>query len=185
MSTRKVSHGALFGLCGILRVYRVDPHVGRLLSGREMVRACAEGDARLVEETHNLVVDIGMQAIAKFLGGNAGAPLVGGSTFSSLEDLVIATMELGDTPTPPSPANGDTAGVGALVYTPPVTFTYPTPFSLMVSGVLPITEANGLTITEEALKLANGKLFAKTTFSELKTNAYALQFDHTITWSRI
>ncbi len=172
------------GIQGILRVFRVESNVNRLLNADEMRQAIGEGDARMIDETHNLVVDIGLQAIAKFLGNNLNAPTVGGSTFSELADITIAAMELGTTVSPADPDVSDTLGVGTLVYSPALVFTYPTSFSIRVSGVVPVGEANGLTITEEALKLANGMLFAAATGEWEKTEDYALQFDHTLTFAR-
>lgn len=182
--------GDLFRLCGIVRAYTVGPELAARLGGRPLVgalraQALREGSLVQVMEHHNLIVDQGMEAIAKFLGNNAGAPTVGGATFSSLSDITVATMELGNAVSPPAPAAGDVTGVGALIYQPPVVVSYPDPYSVMFSGLLPIGEANGEVITEEALRLSNGKVFAKATFSRSKTNAFALQFDHTIAFARV
>lgn len=173
-----------FGVRGILRVYELHG-VNSLLAADDLAAAVLDGAAVKAVETHNLVVNQGLEAIAKFLGNNLGAPSVGGSTFSTLEDITVGAMDLGSTVSPTAPANADTASVGTLVYSPPIVVTYPTPYAVKFSGLVPITEANGVTFTEEALKLRNGKVFAKATFSKAKTSAYALQFDHTITFTRV
>lgn len=179
----------LFRIQGIVRAYTVAPELARRLAGRPLLghlreQALREGSARQVMEHHNLILDQGLEAIAKFLGGGAGAPLVGGGSISSIDDLVVTEMELGNAASPPAPAESDTTGVSSLVYQPPVTISYPTGFSIMFSGLLPIDEAVGETITEEALKLSNGLVFAKSTFSRTKTDAFALQFDHQILFGR-
>lgn len=179
-----------FKIHGIVRAYALSPalerHAGRgvPMLGPAARQAQAEENMRKVFEDHNLVVDQGLEAIAKFLGNNAGAPTVGGSTFGSLADITVASMELGTAVSPPEPVAGDTVGVGSLVYQPPITVSYPTAFSVMFSGVVPVGEANGVIITEEALRLANGKVFAKALLHWPKTSALALQVDHTITFSR-
>lgn len=174
------------GTFGRVRCTVLRPGADRVLIGEEHDRAVRDGLAWVdFDRHHNLIVNTGLQAIAKFLGNNAGAPSVGGATFASLEDLTIGSMELGVAAVPVLPAVGDTVGVSSLVYTPPLTVSYPTDYSVMFSGLLPIGEANGQTITEEAIRMRGGKLFARTTFSRAKTSAFALQFDHTISFARI
>lgn len=184
-----MSSDAYFSIRGIVRAFTVAPELARKQGNRPLVgalreQAIREGNLVQVMEHHNLIVNQGLEAIAKFLGGNAGAPTVGGGTFAELEDLVVAVMELGDATSPPSPAATDTTGVGSLIYQPPLVISYPGPYNIMFSGLLPIGEANGTTITEEALKLSNGLVFAKATFSRAKTSSFALQFDHTIYFAR-
>lgn len=190
--TRKHNNGGGFRICGIVDAYTLVPELARKrgsrpLLGHELTQALKEGSAFQVMNHHNLVVDQGMQAITCLLGNNQGAPTVGGNTFSALGDITVATMELGNAPSPAAPAASDTVGVGSLIYQPPVTvsYSYSPTFKIIFSGVLPIGEANGDTITEEALKLSNGLLFAKATFSRPKTNAYALQFNHSIFFTRV
>ncbi len=172
-----------FGVKGVLRVYELRG-VNSLLTAADLAAAVADGYAVKAIETHNLVVNQGLEAIAKFLGGNAAAPTVGGSTFAELMDITVGTMELGSAVAPSAPLVADTTSVSVLVYTPPIIVSYPTAYSVKFSGLVPVGEANGTTFTEEALKLVNGKVFAKTTFSKAKTSAYALQFDHTILFAR-
>ena len=176
-------------IIGIVRAYEIHPELAARLGGRPCVgvlrdQALREGTLRLVLEQHNMVVDQGIEAIACFLGNNANAPTVGGSTFGTMSDITVGTMELGTAVNPPAPMATDTAGVGSLVYQPPLTVSYPTPASIMFSGVLPIGEANGLVITEEALRLVNGKVIAKATFYRPKTSSNAMQFDHRILFAR-
>jgi hypothetical protein len=138
----------------------------------------------LVLHKRNLVVNIGLSAISRLLGGNVGAPSVGGSGFSALDDIAVSSMVLGNHPSPTTPAVGDIVGVQQLVYTPSLSVSYPDDYSITFEGTIPQTDGNGLTITEEALLLRNGLLFARTTFAVPKTSAAALLFTHTISFSR-
>lgn len=137
-----------------------------------------------VVDTHNLVVDVGLSILSRFLGRNRGAPLVGGTGFSDIDDLTIDRMQLGSTSAPAAPVAGDTTGVGTLLPAFPLTVSYPTTTSIRFSSVIPIGELVGTTITEEALLTINSKVFAKTTFSIRKTGSAALQFVHTINFAR-
>jgi hypothetical protein len=73
-------------------------------------------------------------------------------------------------------------GVQQLVYTPPLSVVYPDATSVEFQGVVPQTDGNGLTFTEEALYLRNGVLFARTTFATAKTDTYALLVKHRFTF---
>lgn len=157
-----------------------------VLTGAAFREQWRRGRIRTRLDQHNLIVDQGLQAIAVFLGGNANSPTVGGSGFADLSDITIGEMDLGNTPTPPAPADSDTSSVGALVYTPVLTVTYPSATSITFSGVVPITELVGTTITEEALKMVSGKVFAKVKLAtpQLLDGSSAYQFSHTITFAR-
>lgn len=173
-------------IIGRVRLTRVPAYVVEPLVGYDFDRAFYDGLADIVFDEHNLVVDIGMQAIAKFLGNNMGAPTVGGSTFADLSSITVGTMEIGDAASPAAPLAGDTTGVASLVYTPPITVSYPTSTSIKFSGVIPAPELVGTILTEEALKLVNGKLFAKCNFPTpyTKTGAHGVQIDHLIQFAR-
>lgn len=170
-------------LRGIFRVFtHQEDHV---LSPAEADAALREGRAALDHEDHNLIVNNGLAAIAKFLGGAVGAPLVGGLGVTDIRQLAITRMELGNAPTPPIPVITDTTSVGNLVYVPQILVYYVTPYAVRISGIVRHNELNGTTFTEEALKMANGLVFAKATgFSVLKVPSAAKQFDHTITMDR-
>lgn len=170
-------------LIGRLRV--IDLPSDEPLFGDELAHAIERGHARIDFVSTNLLVNQGLSVFSRIIGNNVGAPLVGGSGFTTLSDITVRTMDLGNTTSPPTPAITDTTGVGALVYSPPLIVTYPDNYSVMFSGVIPQSELIGTTITEECLKLGNGKVFAKKApFSTLKTGSHAKQFDHTIIVSR-
>jgi len=175
------------GIVGELRVIRLSDD--RLLFGDDLNRALDAGQAQIELEQKNIIVDIGLSMISRIIGGNAGLPQVYHPTtpfgFSSITDIAVAKMELGNAAVPPVPAAGDTTGVGALLFTPNLTVTYPDNFSVQFSGLVPKADFDGETFTEEALLLRNGQLFAKTRFSKAKTASFALQFDHKFTFSRI
>lgn len=174
---------------GIVRVYAVVPGVeqrlglGVPLVGRALRQAVAERSAVLVHEDSNLIVNYGLQALAVFIGNLAGTPSVGGSPPASMSAITVATMQIGNASSPPTPVGTDTTGVGSLVYTPPLTVTYPTAYSTMFSGVIPIGECNEDLLTEEALLLQNAIVFAKALINWPKTSASAVQIDHTIAFS--
>lgn len=149
------------------------------------IAAGAHG-AQVVFRRRNKIVDVGMQVFSRMLGGGANSPLVGGDAFSDLSEIAVAHMELGNATNPSPPADGDTAGVSAILYVPTLVVTYPSTTSVRFSGVIPSTEANGAAISEEALKLANGKLFAKIAISPAHTKlpGTALQINHTINFAR-
>lgn len=163
----------------------IEHDFNELLNGADLARSLRAGNARIVEKTHNKVVDTGLSVLSRIIGNNIGAPLVGGAGFTDIADLVVAQMQIGAAVAPISPANADTVGVTALVYTPVLVITYPSVYKIMFSGLVPITELIGTSLTEEALITANGKLFAKTTFVRLKTGASGLQFNHEITIGRV
>lgn len=174
-----------FSVRGVLRVYSVIQPVEAPLVGEGLYGALYRGEATLAYETHNLIVNRGLAAIAKFLGGAAGAPVIDGSGVSDINELVVDRMELGDALVPPVPATTDIGSVVNLVYVPQVVVSYPTPYSVRFSGIVRHGEMNGTTFTEEALKMANGMVFAKVTgFSILKQVGAAKQFDHEIVFAR-
>lgn len=168
---------------GAVHCYKLHHSLGdKIMSGDALMGALDDGSAELLWEQHNLVVNIGLQALSVFLGNNLGSPTVNGSTFSSLSDITVGSMEIGNTVSPTAPAPTNTSSVGALVYVPPITVSYvSSPYGVVFSGVIPTSECNGLLITEEALKLRNGLVCAKTTFApQVKTSSFGLMFVHTI-----
>jgi hypothetical protein len=174
-----------FRVCGKVSCTLLRGHVAAPLLGDDLDRAIRDGDAAHLWVQHNLVVDQGMQALATFLGNNLGAPIVGGLSLGSLADITIGSMQIGDTVSPTTPATGDTSGVGSLVYSPPLYFTYPSGgFLFQASGVIPVGECAGLTLTEEALVMRNNLVFAKAIFSQAMPSGFGLQFNHTVSFAR-
>jgi hypothetical protein len=171
-------------ILGMFSIIELDGDHAAPLVGEDLDRALRDGSARITLCQRNLITDIGLSVFSRMIGNNAGGPLVGGSGFDALSDITVGKMELGVTVNPSAPAAGDTTGVGTLAFTPPLTVTYPDAFTTKFSGVLPTGEGNGQTFTEEALKLRNGKVFAKKTFSKAKTSSFAVQFDHAFTFGR-
>ena len=148
-------------------------------------RLAEDGKEELLFSEHNVIVAAGRQVFSRMLGGNAGAPLIGGSTFGNISDLVVTTMQLGISSTPEEESPNNTVGVAQVIFQPTITVSYPTNTSVMFSGVIPIIEAVGYTITEEALFLKNGLLFARKAIlpGVVKDGAHALKFDHSFTFS--
>jgi hypothetical protein len=180
---------------GISGVLRVTAHrFTRPLSGPQLVWAIANGLAIPVVRK-NMVVDIGLDDIAAMLGGGQGNPTVGGTVMSptTYPDLAVEEMRITEYVAPTAPAAGDTALQGATLWAfniqpgaadGTLTVTYPGTGQVKFSGLVPIGDLNGKTLTEEGLFTFNDKLIARTTFSKPKTSAFALQFDHTLTVSR-
>ena len=178
---------------GVLRVTAL--RINRLLSREELALALLKGLAFPVFREHNLVVDVGLEALAALLGGGRGSPTVGGTGIdeSTVRDLAAVKMEVTQQVSPAAPAAGDTALEGTPEYTFHVTagvgdalltVTYPGTGQVRFSGLIPKPDKDGITFTEEGLWTNNGKLVARTTFSKLKTTAFALQFDHTLSLVR-
>lgn len=172
-------------LRGRLRVLTIPTDTA--LVGDALQRALERGHAAVVRDQHNLIVNQGLSVISRFLGNNANAPLInGGAGFADISDITIGSMHLGSAVAPPAPLPTDTVSVSTLVYAPVLTVTYPDAFSIQFSGVIPITELVGTTITEEALRTVSGLVFAKVTLAVpyLKTSGNAVQFDHLISFAR-
>lgn len=177
---------------GVLRV--TEHKFNRVLTPHELVTAIQQGFARPVVRS-NMVVDVGLDALVALLGGGQGNPVVGGTviTPATFRDLAIEEMRITEQVAPTAPASTDTALVGAPVWTfniqpgiddGTLLMTYPGTGQIKCSGLVPIGDLNGKTLTEEGLFTFNGKLIARTTFSKPKTAAFALQFDHTLTLAR-
>jgi hypothetical protein len=137
----------------------------------------------VVFEKSNLLVNQGLKVFPCMIGGGAGIPPLG---FNTLSDLAVTRMEIGNNAAPPAPLAGDVAPpVQTFIYAPPLVVDYPTAYSVRFTGTIPATECNGATplvgqnLTEEALVTANGLLFAKRTFVQLKNSTFALTLAHT------
>ena len=171
-------------LRGILAVHVIAGELDAALCPEDLAKAVRDRRAELTLCQHNLVVDTGLKAYTRFLGGNRGTPEVGGLSIISLSDLTVSRMVLGNTVNPPSPTPADATGVYTLLYTPTLAVSYPTNYSIMFSGLVPAGVAAGVTFTEEALMLSNGLVFAKTTFLVPKRTGYSVQFSHQISTNR-
>jgi len=165
----------------------IEHQAERVLTPLELEHALACGDARVIAKTSNLILDSGLSALSRFLGNNAGAPLVGGVGFSSTDDLTVGEMLIGNHPSPQEPTAQDTTAALSPRLTLPVTVTYPTETSIQFEALVAISESNGISFSEEALILRNGVIFAKTTITppKLKTSANAVQFNHRISIGRL
>lgn len=161
--------------------------------------ACARAMGYLVLKTttHNLVTDIGLQAMLALLGGGRGVHDVGGSGYgpNNFTDLVVNRMVLTSEAAPSTPAPEDTGLDG----TPVKTFhsDYPaqgdqllTSYQVSLgvvrfSGLIQPQSHVGVTFREEGLFTVSGKLVARTTFSVEKQDNVGLQVDHTIMIQRL
>lgn len=110
-----------------------------------------------VAEGPNLIVDNGLEWVAKKLGHVAGTPpiQVGGQTVSSLDDLEIAEIQLGNEAVPAAPASTDTAlsDLTPIATYTSITVTYPTAASVRFAATIPPDTIAGEGITEIGLFL--------------------------------
>lgn len=110
-----------------------------------------------VAEGPNLIVDAGLEWVAKKLGHIAGTPpiQVGGETVTDLDDLAIAEIQLGNDSSPSAPAGSDTAldDLTPIATYTSLTVTYPTASSVRFSATIAPDTLNGEGITEIGLFL--------------------------------
>jgi hypothetical protein len=176
---------------GKLSVYRIAPEIDTYLLPDQLDEAVRSGDAVLTRCQSNLIVNQGLQVFSRQLGGNVGAPTIGGSGFASISDIVVSQMLLGALASPPAPSPTDTALItplysfSSLGLTPTLVVTYPTDYSIQFGALLPSTEGNGTTWTQEQLVLTNGLLFAETIYSEPKASSFGLQFLHSFSFGLV
>ncbi len=178
---------------GMLRITAL--RVNRLLSREELALAILRGLAFPVVKVDNLVVDIGVDALAALLGGGSGSPTVGGIGIdtATVRDLAVVQTIATAQVSPTAPAESDASLEGSTEWDfhtqyaggagpgdSLLTVTYPGTGQVRFSGLIPKPQKDGITFTEEGLFSNNGLLIARTTFSKLKTTAFALQFDHEI-----
>lgn len=187
---------------GRITVVAVPPSVVAPLSRRQCADLIAGGHARVIADTHNRITDIGLQALTGMLAGGFGVPQIGVNVYNenTIHDPTpainggwISGMKITAHPfgalTPP--ANADNALQGVVVINrtvvgvPPLIATFPAVGEVNWQVLIGAPDYNGMTFTEEGLFLADGQLAARTTFQALKTGAYGLQFDHSVSITRI
>lgn len=169
---------------------------------RAPVRDLPRG-AEVVYEGRNLVVNTGLQVFSRMLGNNIGAigsltsdwtgPVT--TTFGAISEIAVGTMSIGGTPSPSTPNANDTAvsATPARSYNasvinpyqiPQIFLAYPDDYSVTFSGVVgaPYGNTSYGYITQEALYLRNGLLFARVNLTPQipKDASFSLQFNHTI-----
>lgn len=168
----------------------------RLLSFLELRKAIRDGAAIVVHRS-NMIVNVGLEALAALLGAGYGTPTVGGTPFDpvTIRNVAVGYMRITDQVAPTDPAEGDTALEGTIRWTGHVqtgigdsllNVTYPSIGEVNFRTLIPAGDLIGYTLTEEGLFTLDGlKLIAHTTFSYEKTGAHGLQLDHTITIERV
>lgn len=142
---------------------------------------------RKVGEGENHITNIGFAAMMALLAGAAGTCVVGGTSYTSgtLNNLYAASIKVGTVSSPTAAADGDTALSGSVAQTLSLVTTYALG-SASFAGVLSPTDLENLTITEEGLFTADGKLLAHVTTSPFpysKSNI-GVQITHTFTLTR-
>jgi hypothetical protein len=182
----------IFGVRGELSVYGIaGPPRDVPLDPAELDHALRCGEARLLRRSHNLVTDIGLDALAALFGGALNNPTVGGDVFGppNLADCAVREMRVTAQVLPTAPTGGDTALEGATLFSGDITggtlfVTYPAAATVRFSAILSQLEQAGTTFTEEGLFNGEGKLLARTVFSELHVSNLNLQFSHDIIVAR-
>ena len=162
---------------------------GISVTGRLRIDAMVGDRLEPMYEEDNLIVDNGFSKMATLLA------------FGAVNNSVLAlgSIVVGFNPSPLAPATSDTVGITswALGYAwdAPVTlYTSPSlsplvsttsPYSVSLVGTLGGSQGNtsGM-VTEEAVYLTDGTLFAKKTFNVPKASTYTLLFTHTFSFAR-
>ena len=151
----------------------------------------------VVRRRHNLILDTALEAFAAFTGGGVNSPTVGGDlvTPGNFPDLRVAKMVITDRVSPAAPSDVDTALEGDPLWTgtedgPPLVdallvITYPALGRVRFSVTVPQTQLTDKIFTEEGIFAKNGKLLARTTFSQPHPVVVGVQFDHTLTFQRV
>lgn len=157
----------------------------------ELADLIARGLAREVVRTKNKVVDLGLSGMSRLIGFGLALPQVTNGTQSynvtDVDDLRITQMSFGNANNPTAPAAADFQLFDPTTMTTVTpTVLYPGNFQVRWRGVIPAVGFTGQGVTEEALFMANGAMFARTTFaSSVMLPAQAKQFDHTFTISTV
>ncbi len=178
--------------CGRLRIYRTG--VNRRFT-------------ECLVDTHNLIVDDGLSAISRLIGGGYGVPVVGAGVttypLSALSGASVSTMLLGTRDALPAPLPGDgDAGPIPTVDVPAgggfrgqftavggtLAISYPTPTSVRFTAYAGTGQWNDPNppITEEMLLTEMGTVFARVVLPipVNTTSSSGLSFVHDIILSR-
>lgn len=169
---------------GHLRITRVPGVVDTPITGR------MPSDAAVVFDDHNLIVNAGMQVFSRMLGNNLGfLGSVNGAPFGSINEIAVGSMVVGSNPAPSTPAPTDTASsyvVSSPYVIPGMSVTYPSDTSIAFHGVVSTVGYNPAYgfLTEEALYLRNGVLFARVNLNPQvsKSETASYQLDHTFSF---
>lgn len=109
----------------------------------------------LVTDTKNLIVTSGLQWMSRKLGHVLGTPpvQVGGETVSSIADLLVSKIKLGNAAAPAAPAAGDTAlaDVSPVATYTTLTVSYPANGTVRHAATIAPNTLNGVAITEVGL----------------------------------
>lgn len=139
-------------VAGNLRIYRV-PAEHAHADGTPLDDAELQAFAELVSDGHNLIVNNGRDLICKLIGHALGTPSVGGNSVTSITDLKIVKMKIGNAVNPATPAATDTALADGtpLVTLTSITVSYPTTTSVRFRATIPVDTQNGEGLTEAGL----------------------------------
>lgn len=169
---------------GRLRVYAVpEGMVQRDVPGDAITRMC-----ECVMDNRNLIVNSGLDWVATKLGHGLGTPpvQVGGQTITSIADLIVSKMKVGNASSPAAPAPGDTAlaDPSPLVTLSTITVSYPTASSVRFRATIPINTQNGQGLTElglfctiNSVDVLIGRLLFNPVTVVVPGTAYQLDYD--------
>lgn len=143
------------------------------IKGKVVVRELPSGI--IVSETNNLVVEYGIRAIFAMLGGGRASMQIGDVFITSMDDLIINRIRVGNVIDPDSAASTDVDLQSSTFYnidSTVVEYDLVSPAqSVQISGVIPLGQMSDLTITEEGLYIACGKLFARSVITPFQKKA--------------
>jgi hypothetical protein len=174
-------------LQGHLRVTAIDAaYIAALAAPLDLEDAMREGAAEIVLEKANTIMDVGLSLITRLLGFGRGLPSLGPIGVTSVNDLKIDTMRLGNANAPATPGFTDSALSTLPVYSiSPLTMTYPSATRVIFNGLLPAPAIVGTDITEEGIFLPSDILVARIVFAPItKLATHALMFSHYIDVTR-
>lgn len=145
----------------------------------------------------NLVVNVGLDALAALIGGGFGTPSVGGDTYSPGTvcrgdqsppvGVFVERLDLGLVTAPPAPTATDSGLFGPTAYSARIrdselAVSYPLTGTVAFTTLVPAGTLDGEDFTEEGLFLASGKLFSRRVISPAyhKLIGKQLQVIHTL-----
>lgn len=177
------------GFSGLLKATAIEPcwmpADGHPLPLEELDRLLVRGRAVELLRTRNLVTEMGRSIFSRLFGFAVNAPSVSNATGShtvgvtAIEDLRPTTMKFGDIASPTAPSSGNLDLEGPVVYETTILLTSYSNYSTVAfSGVIPAGVLAGALLTEEGVFVANGEMFARTTFSHVVPVGKAVQYDH-------
>jgi hypothetical protein len=147
-----VEHSSSLRAEGRVRIYRVPDW---LLAQTFVSDAMLARHGEVMSDTKNLIVTSGLQWMSRKLGHILGTPpiQVGGQTVTTLAELQVSKIKLGNAGAPAAPAAGDTAlaDLTPLATYTTLTVSYPANGTVRHAATIAPNTLNGQAVTEVGL----------------------------------